>query len=465
MRIASLLALVVLLPTFAHGSVIFTEIMYDLSGTDTGREWVEITNTGDSLIDVSGYKFFEANTNHALTLISGNGVLNPGSSAIIADDPTKFSVDWPDYSGILFDSSFSLSNTGELLVLKDNTLDILDSVSYDSSRGAEGDGMTLQLDGSAFVSLQPSPGTYAGTQSEPNTEDTSTTTAVTTLGGSATYVPPPTTLAVTMSAVTSAVIEVPLHLSARATTKGGTIDTSAQISWSFGDGSSATGSLVDKTYRYAGTYVITVDAIDGSAIGHDEAIVLVQPARVRILSIAGDGITIMNDASERLDLSDWQLSAGGTSFRIPQGTMLLPKSSVLFPSAITRLWMMFDVMLLYPNSIIATRYIPPMLAQSVITVQPSVATTSYEKVQTVETITSKKNIQTLPFGSPDAGHEKAVNAPTTVLQTAAVGAAVSAVDSEVTPAPNSRVSGFFRSPWTLGLLGVIIVAGGAFILL
>ena len=144
MRTLGLFTLAIFFPAFAHAAVIITEVMYDLSGTDTGREWVEITNTGSSPIDVSGYKFFEANTNHSLTLISGSGILQSGSSAIIADDPTKFSIDWPQYSDTLFDSSFSLSNTGEALALKDNTLTILNSITYDPSIGVAGDGNALQ---------------------------------------------------------------------------------------------------------------------------------------------------------------------------------------------------------------------------------------------------------------------------------------------------------------------------------
>ena len=161
MRTTALLALIVSFPVFAHASVVVSEIMYDVPGADTGREWVEVTNIGDTAADMSKYKFFEANINHTLIPISGNGVLLPGSSAIIADDPTKFKIDWPKYIGALFNSSFSLSNTGESFSLKDGALVTLDFVSYDPSLGAVGDGNTLQRRGSRFVSAAPTPGTYA----------------------------------------------------------------------------------------------------------------------------------------------------------------------------------------------------------------------------------------------------------------------------------------------------------------
>ena len=57
---SSLVVLVSLfaLPLFAYASIEITEIMYDAPGADTGREWVEVTNTGVSPADISNYKLF-----------------------------------------------------------------------------------------------------------------------------------------------------------------------------------------------------------------------------------------------------------------------------------------------------------------------------------------------------------------------------------------------------------------------
>ncbi|OGG68520.1 hypothetical protein A3E99_00050 [Candidatus Kaiserbacteria bacterium RIFCSPHIGHO2_12_FULL_54_16] len=65
-------------------------------------------------------------------------------------------------------------------------------------------------------------------------------------------------------------------------------------------------------------------------------------------------------------------------------------------------------------------------------------------------ITSAKNIQ---------AHEEAVRAPAGATELAPAGAALPP------PASNARAAGLFNSIWTLGLLGVILVAGGAFIFL
>lgn len=154
-------AVLLLAPAGASASVQITEIMYDVSGSDAGREWVEVTNAGAGPADLSAYKFFEANANHALVLAGGAGVLPPGASAVIAQDPAKFKADWPFYFGALFDSSFSLSNSGETLAIKNAALAVEDSVTYQSSAGASGDGESLQRSASGWVAAAPTPGSSA----------------------------------------------------------------------------------------------------------------------------------------------------------------------------------------------------------------------------------------------------------------------------------------------------------------
>ena len=239
-----------------------------------------------------------------------------------------------------------------------------------------------------------------------------------------------------------ALIGVPIRFIARTNS-----NPAVQISWSFGDGSSATGVAVEKLYRYVGTYLIVATATDGSSVAHDDLVVTVKSAAVSVAVALGEGIVIVNDSSERLDLSSWRLLVDMSSFRIPEGMMLLPKASVLVPYSITRLPMSPDVALFYPDGTIAVRTAP--VAQLL---EP---TASFNGVQKVEPIISTKaNIQT---------HEEAVEAPTPAIELAAVGAAMSPVETS-SPA-NASTTSLLRSPWTLGFLGVMVLAAGAFILL
>jgi len=128
-------------------SAVFSEIYYNPNGTDTKHEWVEIYNNGTLAIEITKWKFYEGETNHAIKNTTAETLLNPNSYAVIADNPDTFLADYPEFSGLLFDSSFisGLSNSGELLVLKTGKDgEIIDSASYNSTWGGDGNGFSLE---------------------------------------------------------------------------------------------------------------------------------------------------------------------------------------------------------------------------------------------------------------------------------------------------------------------------------
>lgn len=134
------------------------EIMYDLpTGSDDGREWVEIYNNSDTETDLSIFKFFEADTNHKMVLQEGSQKIFPRGYALIVSDINKFKKDWPNFSGTVFDSTFSLNNSGESLAIK-NDKEIISQYFYQSSFGGDGDGKSLQKINGIWVSALPTPG-------------------------------------------------------------------------------------------------------------------------------------------------------------------------------------------------------------------------------------------------------------------------------------------------------------------
>jgi hypothetical protein len=146
------------LTAHANAQVIFSEVMYDAPGGDTDHEWIEIQNTGVDAVDVSKYRLTEGATNHTLATFQGTSTIPAGSFAIIVKNPAAFLADHPNFAGIIFDSTFSLSNTGETLVLKDSKLSVVDSFTYSSSLGANGNGETLQKIGGSWTIGNPTPG-------------------------------------------------------------------------------------------------------------------------------------------------------------------------------------------------------------------------------------------------------------------------------------------------------------------
>lgn len=129
--------------TATAAEIIITEIMYSPKGSDAGREWIEIFNNDDFKADLTGWKFFENGTNHNLRLVRGSNTLNAFGYAIITSDAGKFLTDYPNYQGALFESSFSLNNTGETIAIKSGDLEI-DKIIYRAESGANGNGNSLQ---------------------------------------------------------------------------------------------------------------------------------------------------------------------------------------------------------------------------------------------------------------------------------------------------------------------------------
>jgi inhibitor of cysteine peptidase len=141
-----ILVLMSMLPAMvsAQSDVKINEIMYDLPGADADLEWIELYNNDTTAINITGWKFYEADTNHRLILVQGSMVIPAGGYAIIADNATAFLNVHPECKCTVMDSTFSLRNSDEYIALKNATLVLVDEVTYNSSWGADGNGKTLE---------------------------------------------------------------------------------------------------------------------------------------------------------------------------------------------------------------------------------------------------------------------------------------------------------------------------------
>ena len=94
MRIFTTLLSIISSYTCAYALYI-SEIMYDPSGADIGREWVEVYNDTSSSIVLSSWKFLESGTNHGITIYQGGDSIPASGYAVIADNAVKFLADFP----------------------------------------------------------------------------------------------------------------------------------------------------------------------------------------------------------------------------------------------------------------------------------------------------------------------------------------------------------------------------------
>ena len=162
-------------------TISINEIMYNPSGNDTDREWIEIRNNASTTItlDSPPWKLREEETNHTISPYRGGTSITSGGYAILAQDGQKFLTDYPSINVPLFTSSFSLNNDGESLSLIYDTTAI-DTETYASTTGAYGDGNSLQYIENTWKASTPTPGDInvfslqSSTQNETTTQATPT---------------------------------------------------------------------------------------------------------------------------------------------------------------------------------------------------------------------------------------------------------------------------------------------------
>ncbi len=134
----------------ANSDLVISEIMYDLDGADSGREWIEVYNGSSENIEVltgagaDTWRFFDG-SNHILNLVNGTSTIAVSEYFIIASDAQNFLTEHPGFAFTIFDTVMSLGNSSSTIALSfdgGQTQGI--SAVYDSTWGASGNGKTLE---------------------------------------------------------------------------------------------------------------------------------------------------------------------------------------------------------------------------------------------------------------------------------------------------------------------------------
>jgi hypothetical protein len=126
----------------AMGAVIISEIMFEVAGSDDNREWVELYNTGNAAVDLSGWRLRDedAGSQPGSPLPSGTS-LGPKQALVLIENETTFLGDWGAginylvYPGM--GTSLNMANTpaapgDEVLTLVDASDVVVDVADYDN---------------------------------------------------------------------------------------------------------------------------------------------------------------------------------------------------------------------------------------------------------------------------------------------------------------------------------------------
>ena len=376
-----LIASCALLLTYAYSAaLIFNELMYDPEGSDTDHEWIEVLNEGNDTVDLIGWKFFEANTNHGLTASQGSLTIPIGGYAVITTNPQVFLQDNPTYQGAIIKASFSLSNSGEYLAMKNASGAIKDSLTYIPSLGGQDDGTTLTLLGGAWVRGDKTPGSANVVSSAPlpSTGTTPSRSSTTTTSNSntetSTQIPTlPAAITITSTDLMVHTINEKIVLagadaefSARASIAGKKVVDDAIFTWSFGDGGTQTGRSVGYHYQYPGMYLATVEVGADGAVATSKIRVKVIDPEISISGVNGEVgknyIEISNGSAYEIDISNWKIALNRVQYPIPKNTFIMGKQKVRFAGTVlgfasTTINSSTLIQVLYPNYMEMLRYI------------------------------------------------------------------------------------------------------------
>jgi hypothetical protein len=129
-------------PAVARGTVVINEI---LSQPATGQsEWIELLNTGNEPVDVSGWGIRDTPTGSVHTIAAGITLPGTGAFLVVAADSSAVRVVAGPAVAVVQPEGFpSLNNSGDMVLLQDEHGTTIDSLRYEPAWGGEA-GISLE---------------------------------------------------------------------------------------------------------------------------------------------------------------------------------------------------------------------------------------------------------------------------------------------------------------------------------
>ena len=458
----------IILPSAVSAQVVISEIMYDYSGAEESgkHDWVEIFNGSSSSVSLSEWRLRENDTDHQMNPYpdSASGMLAAGGYAVVANDAVSFKVDFPTYTGLLFDSSFSLVSSGETLVMRccgPNVVDRTnrDSVSYTPIDSASDQGNTLQRTSSAgitFISASPTPGTGSlsssggGGGGESGATDTTITTTTDqsvdagNSSGESAIMPPPPKVFADGGGDRTVVVGADTEFRARAYDERKNIIDFSRFHWNFGDGTTADTAVVMHRFEYPGRYVVVLDIPEEKDAEADQIIVTVEQMKLALSLTQDGGVTVENRAGRTIDLSRWIVRSMGRTFTVPARTFILAGSSLRISPKTLGFAGGADIELAYPDG------------QSALSIAP-VAPTSTPAVVVEAVIPRVQN----------RGNNRRVESEAFAPERESATAGQPEIAASTTPVEPAQAAGVAAAfpgssgKWWLGVVGIAGLAAGS----
>jgi hypothetical protein len=96
------------------------------------EDWIEFYNPDNVAVDISGWKFVDNDITNQF-IFPGGTILGADDYLVLCSDTVKFKLLHPTQNNVLGNLSFGLSSDGDHIMLKDNSGNLIDEVTYSSS--------------------------------------------------------------------------------------------------------------------------------------------------------------------------------------------------------------------------------------------------------------------------------------------------------------------------------------------
>lgn len=323
------------------GGVVFSEVFYDTPGTDSQEEWVELYNAGSSAVNIGGWSITDNNGTGGTLVLPGSATIAAGSYFTIAKNQSGFQALY-GYDADVYGSLPSLNNTGDALILNDDSAQEMDAVAWEG--GASG-GLPAGW-GSSTEPNAPTGNTIE--RSDPNTDsDTFSDWALAANNGNpqtqaSANVPP---IAVANGPYNGTAGQSVNFSSAGSNDPDGTI---VSYLWDFGDGNTSGSANPSHTYASAATYNVSLTVTDdGGATGVDNTTASISAPAVPAVVISEvfydtpgtdsqeEWVELFNNTTSPVNIGGWSISddnGNGGVLVLPGGTTIAAESYLTIAS-------------------------------------------------------------------------------------------------------------------------------------
>lgn len=386
-------------PFLVQAEIYINEIMYDLEGSDDKKEWVEIYNDSPSEVDLKDWRFNDG-SNHILNEPPANGgrgslILPAFGYAILASDATTTIANYSSYFGIVIDTVMSLSNTSETLKIIDASGAVMDTISYNSLMGANGDGKTLQKISGSWIAAVFTPGASnaGGGSSSANSssslsdssQSSSSVSSVADSGGGSVSWPDEPQIYANAGKDKTGIAGADVLFEGKALGIKKEPLQNARYLWNFGDGASGEGQNVKHIYKYPGNYIAVLDVSSGQYSVSDRTNVKIAANELIVSEANNEFIKLKNNSGVTLDISGWFLRGEGVLFKFPESSFVAANSDLTISSDVSKIKFSGNniaIDLLYSNGSAAFSYqnTKETKPQSIMPVVPASSSSQTDKI-------------------------------------------------------------------------------------